>query len=238
MVYNGFCTGYGIIFFAEMRPEFSAISISGWTAPFGSTKLSSKRFAAGLSEGSCPILPTCSGEAFFICRGSTPPRPPSSLRLRRSLPASVAIFGRAKPPSPADESRRAPSAAKELEKSPCVKKRRHTLFWRRGDESPKSKGGGAVKDGGAEGHPVCTSEARARKIGEEAAPSPAGFILDGAGGCFPQSRNAFSAEGVHWRPKGRRASGREGSGSSFASATAAKRSLGARGRRRRGVPIR
>ena len=44
--------------------------VGGWTAPFGSTTLSFICLAAGLSAGPCPFLPTCSGEAFFICRGS------------------------------------------------------------------------------------------------------------------------------------------------------------------------
>jgi hypothetical protein len=172
---------------------------------------------------------------FYLPR-TTPPRAPSSHRLLGSLAASVAIFGRAKPPSPADDSRREPSVVKGLEKSPCVKKHRHTLFWRRGDESPKSKGGGAVKDGGVEGHPFCTSEARARKIGEEAAPSPAGFSLDGAGGFPPKAENAFSAEGVNLRPLAPQHHAGE-RGSHRLSGTTAERRPKARGRHVRGAVL-
>jgi len=87
--------------------------------------------------------------------------------------------------------RKSPSTirCKELEKSHLRKKTSsHAFFGAGGDESPNSKGGGAVKDGGVEGHSFCTSEARAWKNREEAAPPPAGFILDGAGGRFPQNR--------------------------------------------------
>jgi hypothetical protein len=52
--------------------------------------------------------------------------------------------------------------------SPYAK--RDSVFRREGSESPIVKRGSQSRTTGAEGHPVCTSEAlRARKIGEEAA---------------------------------------------------------------------
>jgi hypothetical protein len=63
MVFNGLCTGYTMIF---SRRAVSAISIIGWTVPFDSTTLSCIRFAVELSAGHCPVLPTCSGEAFLF----------------------------------------------------------------------------------------------------------------------------------------------------------------------------
>lgn len=45
----------------------------------------------------------------------------------------------------------------------------NSVFRRKGGESPKGQGGVQSRTTGTEGHPVCTSEARARKIGEEAA---------------------------------------------------------------------
>ena len=45
----------------------------------------------------------------------------------------------------------------------------NSFFQRKGGESLNGKGGVQSRTTGAEGHPVCTSEERARKIGEEAA---------------------------------------------------------------------
>ena len=61
----------------------------------------------------------------------------------------------------------------------------NSVFRRKGGESPNGKGGVQSRTTGAEGHPVCTSEAlRARKIGEEAA-KVARPILDGTGDSPP-----------------------------------------------------
>ena len=130
------------------------------------------------------------------------------------------MFGRAKPPSPADESRRAPSAAKQLEKSPCVKKRRHALFLPQGGRKSEKQRRRRSQGRRRGGHHSAQARHERGRLGG-AAPSPAGFILDGAGGRFPPKQKMPSCRRRPLEAKGRRASGREGSGSSFASATAA-----------------
>jgi hypothetical protein len=81
---------------------------------------------------------------------------------------------------------------------------------------------------GVGGLPVCTN--KVRKIGGHHGGRVAP-ILDGMGDVSLKKKTASVAVRRQSEAKSRRASGREGSDSSFASATAAKRSLQARGRR-------
>ena len=51
-----------------------------------------------------------------------------------------------------------------------------TAFLGGGGESPNGQGGAGSRTFGAEGHPICTSEAlRARKIGEAATANAGGY---------------------------------------------------------------
>lgn len=127
--------------------------------------------------------------------------------------------------------------SRRIGKVPLRKKASSHAFLAQGGRKSEKPGGVAVKAGGAEGRPVCTNEVR--KIGEEAAPPPRGFSLDGNGGCFPQRIKKQPSAAVRRpleasRPTRQRV---ERERQLVREATAAKRSLRARGRRRRGAQI-
>src|SRR5579871_50499 len=87
----------------------------------------------------------------------------------------------------------------------CPVEQKHMLFGRQG-RRPKTGGQKPVKDDPEEGHPVCTSEARARKMGEAAVEVAWPRSLTGArGDSHPLTRqNAAAPSGIHIRPTGRR----------------------------------
>jgi hypothetical protein len=85
------------------------------------------------------------------------------------------------------------------------------LFGRQG-RRPKQGGKSQSRTTGAEGHPVCTSEARARKIGEAAAQVARPDPLQAHGGTPPAftCQNAAAPSGIRFKADRPPHQGREG----------------------------
>ena len=105
---------------------------------------------------------------------------------------------------------------KRIGKVPLRKKGVVTRFFGAGGTKVRKAKGEAQSRTTARRAPVCTSEARARKIGRRPRRRPQGSSLTAPGDASSQDRKRLQRRRRPLEAKGRRASGRKGSGSSFA----------------------